>query len=596
MKNTLALSILKVEGIGEQSGCYLIIDDKLIDVISIQDTRINENCTEIPLKGELKFIVKSISTSEKITCSISILIDALPSEGTVWLPLYSNSSNETLPQIPSTLPNTKILISVNQLSLLTPVPEMTEYDSSFFDIENSLCRSSTVKCIQESHEKCKKTLTVVNEKNKDLRGKIWELENKIQDISEEHVKEKKSILQINHESFSRIAIQLEKYKVQCINLQTVYDDKSKQLAALQILVKQEVLQREHIEKQLFWITKEFQQFAKVSDDKINFCKQELENKDKEIEMLKQFSNISESLASFFSEKNEQITNLQTQLHNTLENFEESEFQRKILQQKIETIGEFPGKDLEALLKIPPDTHEKEILEFNSEIKKYKQKCVELENLLDDRYVEIKIKESENLAKNLTESQTKILELTEETNTLKELLAQEKKNNTSLMQLLREKNCKELETKVKCADDKFIEYLKNFGIEDKFEKTSEGVFSYNGKKVSVAIKNGCLICRVGGSYMGIEKFMKSVAQDKEENTLLSHKRSLTAAVLKEKTTREETVSRSSDRKINLARIHLNSKENTEDTFRSPKIPANKLVSAKEKGFFPSKDLVCKKLYK
>ena len=57
MKNTLALSILKVEGIGEQSGCYLIIDDKLIDVISIQDTRINENCTEIPLKGELKLIV-----------------------------------------------------------------------------------------------------------------------------------------------------------------------------------------------------------------------------------------------------------------------------------------------------------------------------------------------------------------------------------------------------------------------------------------------------------------------------------------------------------------------------------------------------------
>ena len=83
MKNTLALSILKVEGIGEQSGCYIILNEKLLDVVSIIDTQINENCIELPLKGELKILVKALSKNENIQCSVSIDIEALPAEGTV---------------------------------------------------------------------------------------------------------------------------------------------------------------------------------------------------------------------------------------------------------------------------------------------------------------------------------------------------------------------------------------------------------------------------------------------------------------------------------------------------------------------------------
>jgi hypothetical protein len=596
MKNTLALSILKVEGIGEQSGCYIIVDDQLIDAISIQYTQINENCVEIPLKGVLKLVVKSLNTIETIECSIRIAIDALPSEGTVWLPLYSNSCNETLPQIPSTLPGTKILISVNQLSLLTPVPEITEYDSSFFDIENSLCKNMTGKSNSDAHEKCKKTILAINEKNKELRVKILELDNKIIDINSKNHKEKNYLIQNNHECFGRLAIQLEKFKLQCNNLQFVHEDHLKQVESLNSLFRQENLQREHIEKQFIKITEEFQGYIKITEDKINLFQQEIQLKDKEIVLLKGLNNISQNLFENSYEKDTRAQNLELQLRSCIEKLEESEFQRKILQEKLKSVAEFRNKDLEDLLKTPTDQNEQKIIDLTQEVKKHKAKCTELENLLDDKYIEIKTNESEETFKSLLEYKNKYFELTEQTNSLKESLTQEKKNYACLLQQIREKNCKEIESKVKGADEKFLEYLKNYGFDKIFEKVSEGNFVYNNKKVSVAIKNGCLICKVGAGYIGIEKFLKNLIHEKEEVSPLAHKRSQTAAILKDKSPKEDSIIKAKEIRYNLTKINLNTKENSDEILKHPKTVSNRMLSHKEKYFTHSKDLFYKKVYK
>lgn len=595
MKNRLSLSILKVEGIGDQSGCYIIVDDSLLDVISVQETEIHENCTEVPLKGVLKLIVKSLSKNSQVQCSVSINLEALPSEGAVWLPLYTSSGGETLPQIPSTLPSTKILISVNQLSLLTPVPEITEYDSSMFDIENSLCKIYNSRGSFEGHDKCKKALGIINEKNKELRNKVLELDNRLQDLNMEHSRDKNSLMQTNHECFSKLAIQLEKYKMHCGNLQIVHEDHIKQVEALQTLFKQEILQREHIEKQLIRITQEFQDYAKVTEEKLQSYEKRIEVKDQEIISLKNFQNISISLGDRL-DKDVQVTNLQTQLHNCLEQLQESEFNRKLLQQKLEKVAEYHSKELEDLLKSPTEQNEHKIFELTQEVKNYKQKCTDLENMLDDKYIKDKTKDrGENSKKPIEDMNMRNSELLGEIARLREKLEQEKKNNENLLSQVREKNCKEIENKVKGADEKFLEYLKNYGIEEKFGRVMDGVFVYGSKKVSVAIKNGCLICRVGGGHMGIEKFLKSYLNEKDENGVMIHKRSQTA-VLKEKAIREEATTKPIDRKDSMAKITLISKENTEDIIKIPKTVTNKLSSNRLKSFTPCKETIYKRLHK
>ena len=592
MKNTLALSILKVEGIGEQLGCYLSVGGSLIGVVSIVDSLINENCTEVPVNGVLKLLVKSQGSYEKMQCSVNISMQALPAEGTVWLPLYAGACIETLPQIPAVLPHTKMLISVNQLSLLTPVPEITEYDSSFFDIESSLGKTFTGKSMGENHEQCRTAMLLLNEKNKELRIKALEVESELQRYREEGDREKNEIIRANHDCFSKLAIQLERYKLQCGNLNAIHEDHVLQVNSLQTLFKQETLQREHIEKQLLRITKDFQDYAKTYQEKVLYYEQSLKSKDREIEMLTGSTSIPSNFFDIVSQKDTHTHNLQAQLHNCIESLQESEFQRKFMQEKLEAVADFHSKELEELIAAPPSNFDQRLAEVSKMLMRYKQRCVELENMIDDRYVEASAGESDEAGSKAVKNE----ELVEEVRALKEMLVQEKRNSGILLQQLREKGCKEIENKVKGADEKFIEYLRNYGIEEKFERVMEGVFSYGSKRVSVAIKNGCLICRIGGGYMGIEKFLKMINQERESITPTTHKRSQTAATLKVKSPRDDILTKANNQKYSFVKISINSKENTEDILKYPKTASNKLSYGKEKSFTLGKESMHKRVYK
>jgi hypothetical protein len=66
---------------------------------------------------------------------------------------------------------------------------------------------------------------------------------------------------------------------------------------------------------------------------------------------------------------------------------------------------------------------------------------------------------------------------------------------------------EAKIKVQSIDDRFLEYLKAYNVENQFNKIGDELYAYGNKRVSVSIKNEYLVCRVGGGYMAIDDFLK-----------------------------------------------------------------------------------------
>ncbi|OMJ90067.1 hypothetical protein SteCoe_7646 [Stentor coeruleus] len=51
------------------------------------------------------------------------------------------------------------------------------------------------------------------------------------------------------------------------------------------------------------------------------------------------------------------------------------------------------------------------------------------------------------------------------------------------------------------------YMKDAGMQNPFQKIGDGVYTYANKKVSMSLKNGVPVIRVGGGYMFIDEFLK-----------------------------------------------------------------------------------------
>ena len=567
MKESLALSILKIEGIGEHSTCHIILDDNLQSTVLIHDKKISENCVEFPLSGVLKLLVTSVQKRSSLKYYLALNIECLPYEGAVWLPLFSSFSEVPLSIIPSTLPLTRVLISINSLSTLTPVPEITETDSSVFDLETSLIKKpleSSSLSIKPNFEAVIKSLYIVNEKNKELRGKICEIQGKYEALDQELAEERAKGHQDNQEFIAKLLTSVDKYKNHCEILQAIHEDHIKQINSIQIMLKQEILQREHLEKQLNRITNDFRDYAKLAEARFTGYEQSIKLKSEELDLLKQAQILNLSLSSSLK-PSDQVSFLQSQLHNTIEQLQESEFNRKVLQDKLESSGK-SGQNIENFLKSFQNQVPSQHSHLAKELQVCRQKCAELENLLDDKYIKIKTQD-------LSSAQQEIKDL-------KDQLLNEKVINEQLMAQVRDRDVKEVPAKPRGVDEKFVEYLKVYQIEDKFQRTSEGNFAYLGKKVQIALKNGCLICKAGSGFIGIEKFLKGVRKEIEESA--THKRSQTACF-----------DDKGESKNIRNRISLGCKENFESTGPVKSVTSRVLTT---KSMTPNRESVFKRVFK
>lgn len=57
------------------------------------------------------------------------------------------------------------------------------------------------------------------------------------------------------------------------------------------------------------------------------------------------------------------------------------------------------------------------------------------------------------------------------------------------------------------DKALRDYMREVGMQNPFQKVSDGVYIYINKKISLSLKNGVPVIRVGGGYMFIDEFLK-----------------------------------------------------------------------------------------
>ncbi|OMJ85515.1 hypothetical protein SteCoe_13127 [Stentor coeruleus] len=79
-----------------------------------------------------------------------------------------------------------------------------------------------------------------------------------------------------------------------------------------------------------------------------------------------------------------------------------------------------------------------------------------------------------------------------------------------------------------------EYMKKTKNDGKFIKDSGNVYRYGKKKIFIALKNGKLLCRVGGGFEGIDKFLSKNSENYETSSIDNiHRRAHTASSIKRK---------------------------------------------------------------
>ncbi|OMJ80491.1 hypothetical protein SteCoe_19240 [Stentor coeruleus] len=108
----MKIQLLKTEGNWIESclGCYILVNNNLIDVITPLNSIHDTNIFEIPSNGLLRMILKDMGNTEGYVASLSLQISSLPSLSGRWLPLFNNLSNDFLPNIIENIKSPRIIL------------------------------------------------------------------------------------------------------------------------------------------------------------------------------------------------------------------------------------------------------------------------------------------------------------------------------------------------------------------------------------------------------------------------------------------------------------------------------------------------------
>ena len=356
---------------------------------------------------------------------------------------------------------------------------------------------------------------------------------------------------------------LSKYKIKAEQMEVLKSELDKRVISLEILYKQERYQREHLEKQIYSITQEFEDLLQGQNKRNIECKGEIAQLCEKIRLLQEcLDTANDKLRECEIQRDElkrvsivSITyetidkNRKSALSLLQDKLEESEFQRKALKEKLENLIESiqerkkpPQQVLqESCLAYQKDyidlqknqsVLQSQIVNLQSECDSKQFEISRLENLLyqtetsKQKLTTIQLSSKENEIKELRISsenarkvhlslQSTVDLLTEQVKILSEKLACSQQRNYDLSHHDKESiNRSKLSSDN--ADERFSEYIKNYGVEHRFERVAEGVYTFGSKKVSITIKNGYLVCRVGGGYMMIEEFLKLILNQESKN--------------------------------------------------------------------------------
>lgn len=214
------LQIFRFEGLETELSnlnASIILNNKFIDKISPLSSNIKENIINLPLKGELRIILRNNSAKAEVLYSVCLNTEILPGEGYQWLPLCE-SSNETLLSLPDYVEEPRVLLFIKPSGPLPSVQEITENSDKESDVESEIM-IETPEIIEEETEimpEIKFSLQTYNdEKNNSSAIKIMELEQALQN---ETWKFQQEIYQLNQEyrnSMGHMSMELEIYQAKC---------------------------------------------------------------------------------------------------------------------------------------------------------------------------------------------------------------------------------------------------------------------------------------------------------------------------------------------------------------------------------------------
>ena len=110
----MKLQLLKTEAswIQIRVGCYISLDNQLLEVITPLNCPHESPTLDIPPEGTLRLIFKDMGKSDGYIASVSIPLNYFIKSCNLWLPLHSNPNNDTLQTIYAEVSSPRILVNV----------------------------------------------------------------------------------------------------------------------------------------------------------------------------------------------------------------------------------------------------------------------------------------------------------------------------------------------------------------------------------------------------------------------------------------------------------------------------------------------------
>ncbi|OMJ84920.1 hypothetical protein SteCoe_13906 [Stentor coeruleus] len=467
----LDLAVKHVEGLGENlsyAGCYVTVENNLVDVITPLTQASLESAIKIPSCGKLHLIIKNMREGDKLIGSVSLPISLLK-ESIHWLPLFDSLDYDYLQTLPEKVDCPRIQIQILNIT--------HDYSTNFIDKVKSL----QLKIMDLEHT---------------LASERWEFQREIGSLSSsQRYREDSQALVIE-----QLKLQIEKQEVLIQDLLGQKNDVAK-------TVEKESQWKKELDDKLKSICAEYEKTLKKAQDRdleyiatISILKKESLDLKFKYDCQQQDLYEKDLTISHLKEKNSQLSleNYEKMLETLKskavvyqEHMKKSEKNRDGLQLKIEELIE----RISAINLCPNcEANEKEIVELSNQVSFLKSELREYEN--KENKLSFSSLESESFKEPpvTTDLSSKILQLMLENKYLKTQV-------------------NKLESKVSDHDE-VDEFLKQYP--EMFSKISVGQYYYNNTKVNLFIENSALLCRVG-NIMTVHDFLISFTHGSNSTT-------------------------------------------------------------------------------
>ena len=312
----LDFSVVNIEGLEENlsyTGCYITVDNTLIDVITPLTQSGLESSIKIPESGKLHLIIKNMREGDKLIGSVSIPISNL-SSSPQWLPLFDSLEYDSVQNLPE-----KVELPRIQVKTLQNI----EHCSSFLNKIKSL----QLKIMDLEHT---------------LASERWEFQREIGSLSSSQ----------RYREDSQ-ALVIEQQKLQIEKQELLINDLIQQKNDSTLLNERENSWKDSLESSISTIRNEYEKILKKSQDRDSeylvkiskISKENFELKSKVEKLTNEIFQKDLTIAQL-KEKNHHmamenyeliIKKLKEKVNNSQEHLKNSEDCRNTLQGKIEEL-------------------------------------------------------------------------------------------------------------------------------------------------------------------------------------------------------------------------------------------------------------------